>query len=78
MSCGEKNHILCTKDFAKQCLDQKGDPGLHDVGEYIAKERKLHLFNYHADDFGCDEPPNAKRRVPKRRTPKRRTQGKVK
>jgi class 3 adenylate cyclase len=73
MSCGEKNHILCTKDFAKQCLDQKGDPGLHDVGEYIAKERKLHLFNYHSDGFGCEASPNAKRRVRKRRAPKKRT-----
>src|SRR5258708_7367446 len=52
MSGGGKNHILCTSEFAKQCLDMKADPDLHDIGEFVVKDRRLHLYNYFSDKFG--------------------------
>jgi hypothetical protein len=62
VSCGDKNHILCTNEFAKVCLDMKADPNFHDVGEFVIRDRRLHLFNYYSKEFGNSQPPIATRR----------------
>jgi class 3 adenylate cyclase len=57
MSCGGKDHILCTASFAKPLIDTKAEPNLHHIGEYVKKERKLDVYNYYGRDFGNVESP---------------------
>lgn len=57
MSCGNANHILCTDQFAKPCLDSWPGVALHDIGAYEKKGRILHLYNYFSKDFGNPEAP---------------------
>ena len=57
MSCGGKNHILCTRAFAEPLGQDKTEPGLHSVGAYRAKGRDLDLFNYYGDGFGNPKDP---------------------
>jgi hypothetical protein len=73
MSCGGRSHILCTGEFAKQALDMKADPNFHDIGTFVVKDRKLHLFNYYSDAFGNPEQPKAKRATPKAKPKPKKT-----
>ena len=57
MSCGDKDHILCTSSFAKPLIDAKAEPDLHHIGEYIKKDRRLDIYNYYGDDFGNVQSP---------------------
>lgn len=71
MSAGTRNHILCTYEFARPCLDMKSDPDLYDIGEFEVKERKVHLYSYYSEGkFGNKEMPRVPR--PKRPAKKRR------
>ena len=68
MSCGEKNHILCSEAFADPYLLAKSDPNLHPVGFYKPKDRSLRLYNYYSDQFGEGSmPTNNKTTTPKKR-----------
>jgi hypothetical protein len=67
MSCGDKNHVLCTGAFAEPYNLSKSDRGIHDIGNYKIKGRTLHLYNYYQDgDFGNSSPPQ-QNKVHKRR-----------
>ena len=57
MSCGDKNHILCTGAFARPLIDAKDEPNLHLIGEYSKKGRRLEVYNYYSDNFGNPETP---------------------
>ena len=58
MSCGEKNHILCTREFAKPYIDSSGEPHLHSIGDYSRKDRKISLYNYWSANFGNKNKPS--------------------
>ena len=65
MSCGGKNHILCTGSFAHPYIDSKAEPNLKSIGKYIKKDRELDLFNYYSDTFGNPETPTRPETTPK-------------
>jgi hypothetical protein len=69
MSCGDKNHIICTSAFAEPYNLSKSDRGIHDIGSYKIKGRALHLFNYYSEDFGNSTAPQ-QNKVHKRRKKK--------
>jgi hypothetical protein len=66
MSCGDKNHIICTAAFAEPYHLSRADRSLHDIGSYKIKGRALHLFNYYQDNFGNSAAPQ-QNKVHKRR-----------
>jgi class 3 adenylate cyclase len=57
MSCGDKDHILCTGAFARPLIDAKDEPNLHNVGDYVKKGRRLEVYNYYSDEFGNSDAP---------------------
>lgn len=57
MSCGTKNHILCTENFAKPFIESRSDRNLHKLGKYFLKGRALTLYNYFGKKFGNSSPP---------------------
>jgi len=61
MSCGDKNHILCTREFAKPLIDETGEKNLHDIGSYKIKGRNLQLFNYFSGTFGNETSPKKRK-----------------
>jgi class 3 adenylate cyclase len=62
MSCGDRNHILCTNWFASGYQDAHHDPNLHDIKEYKIKGRKLKVYNYYGRDFGNNGTPRQRSR----------------
>jgi hypothetical protein len=57
MSCGGKNHILCTEQFAQPYLEVSKDASLHPLGDFTPKDRSLRLFNYYSKKFGNAKNP---------------------
>jgi hypothetical protein len=57
MSCGDKNHILCTDQFAQPYLQVSKDVNLHAIGSFKAKGRTLPLYNYYGKKFGNSRKP---------------------
>ena len=53
MSCGDKNHILCTYEFAHEQQNRHSNPNLTHVGTADVKGRQLIVYNYaYTDQFG--------------------------
>jgi class 3 adenylate cyclase len=61
MTVGEKNHILCTDQFAQQYVQAESEPHLHAIGTYTVKQRTLTLFNYFSKTFGNPRTPPKKK-----------------
>jgi hypothetical protein len=57
MSCGGKDHILCTEQFAKPYLEVSKDANLHLIGDFTPKARSLRLYNYYSKRFGNSRNP---------------------
>ena len=57
MACGDKNHILCTANFATPIIQAKREPQLHDIGKHKVKGIELKLYSYYADEFGNSTTP---------------------
>jgi len=77
MSCGEKDHIICTAAFAEPYNLSKSDRSIHDIGVYKIKGRSLHLYNYYSEEFGNNAAPQ-QNKVHKRRKKTVRKSGKKK
>ncbi|HTQ12530.1 MAG TPA: hypothetical protein VMH86_01540 [Rhizomicrobium sp.] len=65
MSCGGKNHILCTEPFVKSYIDRQPTAKslFEDIGPYLAKGgRKLSVFNYYKNgEYGNSLKPKRKK-----------------
>lgn len=59
MSYGQKQHILCTYDFAHDYLGRHHTTDFHEIGKVTVKSRELILYNYFkTGEFGNETTPS--------------------